>query len=73
MQQTGSDYDHDKDGNSAREIQRIYVVTDIETNFTIGANGLSSPEHNTASPGPASWAPPSPKSASQAPSSPEPV
>ena len=83
MQQTSSYCDHDNHDNSATELQRRHVVTDIETNFTIGANGLSSPEHNTAlkepalqapdSPEPALWAPLSPDTASQAPLSPGPA
>ena len=31
LNQVSSDYDHDKDDNSARELQMIHVVTDIET------------------------------------------
>ena len=83
MQQTSSDCYHDNHDNSATELQRIHVVTDIETNFTIGANGLSSPEHNTAfegpalqapkSPDPALWVLLSPDTASQAPLPPEPA
>ena len=69
MQQTSSDCDHD---NSATELQRIHVVTDIETNFTIGANGLSSPEHNTAFEGPALQVPESPEPSLWAPLSPDP-
>ena len=53
IQQTSSDCDHDNHDNSTTELQRIHVVTDTETNFTIGANGLLSPEHNTAFEGPA--------------------
>ena len=49
MQQTSSDCDHDIHDNSATELQKIHVVTDIETNFTIGANGLSSAEQHCIS------------------------
>ena len=66
MQQTSSDCDHDNHDNSATELQRIHVVNDIETNFTIGANGLSSPEHNTAFEGPALQVPESPEPVSWA-------
>ena len=38
MQQTSSYCDHDNHDNSATELQKIHVVTDIETKFTIGAN-----------------------------------
>ena len=71
MQQTSSDGDHDNHDNSATELQRMHVVTDIETIFTIRANGLSSPEHNTAFEGPALQAPESPEPALWAPLSPD--
>ena len=57
MQQTNSYCNHDNHDNSATELQMKHIVTDIETKFTIGANGLSSPENNTAFEGPALQAP----------------
>ena len=48
------------------------TCSDIETNFTIEANALSSPEHNTAFGGPALEPPGSPEPALQAPLSPDP-
>ena len=57
----GEESENENHDNSATELQRIHVVTDIETKFIIGANGLSSPENNTAFEGPALQAPESPE------------
>ena len=73
MQQIISYCDHDNHDNSAKELQRIHLVTDIETKFTIGANGLSLPENNTTFEGPVLQTTESPELAVWAPESPEPV